>query len=145
MTERSESSLAGPLADELAIRNLLGRVAQLADEGDLEEYLDLFTDDASWGGAGFPTRQGRAALRAGAEERRASGTAGPGSMTRHAVSTAVVEVAGDRATARSLFHFYGATDGVPELRMIGIWEDALARDDGAWKIAARRIVRDGAC
>ncbi len=132
----------GALADELAIRNLLARVAQLADEGDLDDYLQLFTEDASWGGTGFPTRRGRAALREGAEERRASGLAGPGSLTRHAVSTSVVEVAGDRARARSLFHFYGATDGVPELRMIGVWEDELVRDGSAWKIAARSIVRD---
>ena len=31
------------------IRTLLARIAQLADTGDLDEYLTLFTEDAVWG------------------------------------------------------------------------------------------------
>jgi len=127
------------VADELAIRNLLARVAQLADEGDLEDYLDPFTEDAVWGGAGLPERQGRAALRDAAAERRATGTAGPGTRTRHAVTTSPWT---SGATSRSLFHFHGRTDAEPQLRMIGVWEDRLRRMDGVGKIAARRIVRD---
>ena len=54
------------LADEAEIRNLLARIAQLADEGSLDDYLACFTEDATWGGAGFPERKGHAAILAGA-------------------------------------------------------------------------------
>jgi len=33
---------------DAAIRTVLARIAQLADTGDLDEYVTLFTDDAVW-------------------------------------------------------------------------------------------------
>lgn len=129
------------LLDEAEIRNLLARIAQLADEGDLADYIACFTDSATWGGAGFPERRGHAAILAGARERRASGTAGPGSQTRHLVSTAVVEVEGDVARSRSIFHFYRETKSSPVLDRMGVWEDTFARTPSGWKLASRTIVQ----
>ncbi len=60
------------MSDELAIRNVVARLAMLADEGDLEEYVDLFTDNARWDMPGGEL-QGRENLLAGAIERRAAG------------------------------------------------------------------------
>jgi len=129
------------LVDEAAIRNLLARVAQLADEGDLADYVACFSEHATWGGAGFPERKGHEALLAGARERRATGTAGPGSRTRHLLSTAVVEVDGDRARARSIFLFYRDTTSEPKLDRMGVWEDRLERTPAGWKLAARTIAQ----
>jgi len=127
------------LADEAEIRNLLARLAQLADEGGLDDYLACFTEDATWGGVGFPERKGHAEILAGARERRATGTAGPGSRTRHLLSTSVVEVDGDRARARSIFLFYRDTKTAPQLDRMGVWEDGFARTRDGWKLASRTI------
>ena len=105
----------------------------------LDDYLACFTEDATWGGAGFPERKGHAAILAGARERRATGTAGPGSQTRHLLSTAVVEVAGDRARSRSIFLFYCDTKTAPRLDRMGVWEDGFARTPAGWKLASPMI------
>ena len=99
------------------IRTVLARIAQLADTGDLDEYLTLFTDDAVWAmpdnpAIGMPAneKRGHAEIRAGAEERRASGLQGPGTDSRHVLTTIAVNVeSDDRATVRSYFLFFGST------------------------------------
>ena len=73
------------VADELEIRNLLARLAQLADGGDLDDYVSLFAEDAVWEGYG-PARRGKADILAGATERRAAGGQGPGTHSYHIVS-----------------------------------------------------------
>ena len=83
--------------DELAIRNLLARLAQLADDGELAEYIQCFSDDAVWGGSGFGEKKGRDEIMAGAVERRASGTSGPGTHTRHVITTTAVSLQGEAA------------------------------------------------
>ena len=128
-------------ADELEIRNVLARLAQLADDGDLDEYLLLFTDDARWdAGAAFGIRVGHDEIREGAVERRASGTAGPGSHSRHVITTSAISVEGDHATGRSVFHFYVKTDETPQLAILGVYEDEFARTERGWCLAHRKIV-----
>jgi hypothetical protein len=81
------------LTDELEIRNLLARLAQTADEADLDDYSLLYTEDAIWdGGATFGVLRGLEEIRSAAGERRASGTTGPGSHTRHIVTTTSVRI-----------------------------------------------------
>ena len=53
-------------SDELAIRNLVARIAHAADHGELDEYIELFTEDPSWEMPDAP-RRGRPEIRAGAE------------------------------------------------------------------------------
>src|SRR5215831_1437432 len=91
------------------IRTVLARIAQLADSGDLDEYVTLFADDAVWAmpenpSMGMPAseKRGIADIRSGAEERRAGGVQGPGTNTRHVLTTTAIDVESDRrATARS--------------------------------------------
>ena len=132
------------LSDELEIRNLLARFAQASDDGPLEDYLDCLLEDAVWGGSGFPERRGHAAIREGAEARRADGIAGPGSNTRHLLSTAWIEVDGDAARSRSIFQFFGDTHATPRLQLMGVWEDEFRRTDRGWKLSRRTIVREEA-
>jgi 3-phenylpropionate/cinnamic acid dioxygenase small subunit len=128
------------VADELEIRNLVARLAQLADDGDLDDYIQLFTHDAVWdGGTILGTKQGHAELLAAARERRASGAAGPGTNSRHVITTSVVDVAGDRATGRAVFHYYVKTDGAPELALMGVYDDEFVRTDRGWRLARRKI------
>lgn len=128
-------------SDEFEVRNLLAKLAQLSDEGDLDEYIECFTQDAHWGGAGFPERKGRPEILAGARERRASGIAGPGTHTRHVLTTSIVRVAKDTTECRSVFLFYSNTQAKPVLEMMGVWQDEIRRTSEGWKLARRSILR----
>jgi 3-phenylpropionate/cinnamic acid dioxygenase small subunit len=129
------------------IRTLLARIAQLADTGDLDEYITKFTDDAVWAmpanpsvGMGANSRQGHDEIMAGARERRASGLQGPGTDTRHVLTTIAIELETDsRATARSYFLFFGATSTTPVLRTMGQYDDVLVKGDAGWQLAHRTI------
>lgn len=129
------------LIDEAEIRSLLARIAQLSDEGELDDYIACFSETATWGGAGFPERKGHAAILEGARERRATGTAGPGTQSRHLLSTSVVEVDGDHARVRSIFLFYRDTKAVPKLDRMGVYEDTFLRTSSGWKLASRTILQ----
>ena len=124
--------------DELAVRNVVARLALYADGPDVDAYVDLFTADAVWEMPGAP-RRGHAEIRAGSEERRAAGQIGPGSNTRHVVSTVAVTVDGDRAVADSSWQFYVDTAASPRLQLMGTYHDELVRVGPDWKLARRQI------
>jgi 3-phenylpropionate/cinnamic acid dioxygenase small subunit len=129
------------------IRTVLARIAQLADTGDLEEYLTLFTEDAVWGMPDNPAvgmtaneKKGHAEILAGAQERRASGLQGPGTESRHVLTTIAIDVESeDRATARSYFLFFDSTSTTPTLRTMGQYDDVLVKGERGWQLARRRI------
>jgi len=124
--------------DELAVRNLVARVAQYADGPEVDAYVALFTPDAVWDMPGAP-RRGHAEIRAGSEERRAAGQIGPGSDTRHVVSTLAVRVHEDHAVADSVWQFYVDTASAPRLQLMGTYHDELVRVGHEWKLAHRQI------
>jgi uncharacterized protein (TIGR02246 family) len=124
--------------DELAVRNLVARVAQYADGPDVDAYVALFTPDAVWDMPGAP-RRGHAEIRAGSLERREAGQTGPGSNTRHVVSTVAVAVEGDSAFADSVWQFYVDTASAPRLQLMGTYHDECRRVGDEWKLAHREI------
>ncbi|QTV79056.1 nuclear transport factor 2 family protein [Microbacterium sp. NIBRBAC000506063] len=135
--------------DELEIGRLLARIAHLADDGDPEDYITCFTPDAVWDladASDLPLDvqriQGHEALLAGVLERRAARVQGPGSHTRHDISTSVVEIDGDAASARTYFRYYRDTDGIPALVAIGCYDDRLLRTAEGWRLHHRRISRN---
>jgi uncharacterized protein (TIGR02246 family) len=125
--------------DELEIRNVLARVAHHSDMGDLDDYGAQFTDDARWIMAGAPSRHGRAEIQAAGAARRAEGVTGPGSNTRHVISTVAVTVDGDAAVAESYWQFYGETATSPVLRSMGHYRDTFRRTADGWRLARREI------
>ncbi len=133
-----KAALAG-----LDIRNLVARVAQVADHGDLDEYAELYTDDAAWEMPGAP-RNGLVDILAGARQRRAEGVTGPGSATRHVITTLAVDVADPSAgtgvaTADSYFLFFRDTTTTPTLFNMGYYHDTIRHVGGRWRIARRQI------
>jgi uncharacterized protein (TIGR02246 family) len=124
--------------DDLAIRNLIARIAHLADTGDADQYAQCFTPDARWEMPGAP-RRGRADIRAGSQARRESGDIGPGSATRHLVGTIVVDVDGDAARATSYWQFLVQTTTTPQLRLVGQYDDQFVRCSDGWLLDCRRI------
>jgi 3-phenylpropionate/cinnamic acid dioxygenase small subunit len=128
------------MMDELDIRNVIHRLAQLADEGTLEDYAALFTDDAVWdAGAAFGVRKGKADIIAGGRERRANGLAGPGTHKRHVITTTAVQIEGDRAHARSYMLFYVDCDTAPRVGTVTVYQDEFHRTPSGWKLAHRSI------
>jgi 3-phenylpropionate/cinnamic acid dioxygenase small subunit len=136
------------IRDEQEIRNLVARVAHLADmDPDLDDYLDCFTDDAVWefpGSAsedlGHSRTEGRDQIAADRRQRRADGFQGPGTNTRHVNTTLAVRVDGsDVAEAESYWLFVGDTLGSPVLRGIGHYHDRFSRTPEGWKLASRQI------
>jgi uncharacterized protein (TIGR02246 family) len=126
--------------DELAIRNVVANMSRFADDGTVDDYVGLFTEDAEWLMPGAP-RRGRADIRAGSEARRAEGTTGPGSHTRHALTTITVQVDGDTARSASTWLFFTGTDQPPPtLRLVGTYTDTLVRTPDGWRVARREIV-----
>lgn len=103
----STRGLGEQAADEWAVRNVIVRLAQYADGlGSCEQYADLFTEDADWLMPNAP-RHGRADILEGSLARRAEGTVGPGSNSRHVVaSTAVEFTSDDEAVADSYWVYY---------------------------------------
>lgn len=127
------------LADEAEIRNLIAQLAHLADDGALGDYIQLFTEDAIWGGGGQPLRRGHDSILEGAKTRRASGVVGPGSTARHVVTTSVVHVTGETAKARSVFHFYINIDQQPTLAAMGVYDDTFVRTNDGWRLSKRLL------
>lgn len=143
MTQAAGGSAAAgtkpcPALDDLAIRSLIARVAQLADTGGVDEYTRCFTGDARWDMPG-DARRGRADIRTASQARRDAGQTGPGSATRHLVGTIAVEVDGDAARATSYFQFFTQTATTPQLRLIGQYDDEFVRIGARWLLDHRRI------
>ncbi len=129
--------------DELEIRNLIARLAHLADDGDLDAYLEQFTEDATWGGGRHPIRRGHAEIREGVLARQGLGHMGPASESIHVVTTTVVEIRGDGAIARSVYHYYrDVASATPTLHSLGVYSDRFRRTAAGWRLAERVI--DGA-
>jgi ketosteroid isomerase-like protein len=127
--------------DRLEIRNLVAKIAHAADVGSVAEYVALLTDDVVWELPGAPPIVGIAAMTAGIEARRAAGVTGPGSHTRHVVSTVEVHVDGDRATSLAFFEFLTDCAGTPTVAGVGSYQDKLRRTDVGWKIVRRTVSR----
>jgi hypothetical protein len=139
------SGEATRVADELEIRNLLAELAWLADHApidDLTGYLACFTDDAEWEMPG-DTRRGHAQLQSGAEDRRRSGTMGPGSGVMHFLGCTHVAFSSDtEAHAKSYMQAYRDTSGEPKLMIMGEYRDTFRKTDAGWKLA-KRVVQFG--
>jgi 3-phenylpropionate/cinnamic acid dioxygenase small subunit len=129
------------------IHHALARLAHLADDGEVADYLDMFTEDAVWEtpaveatGTKADRRAGRADIGAGAAARRASGIQGPGSATRHVVHTIEVTAQPDgTATSVAYWAFYRSTVTAPALAGLGRYDDTWRLTDAGWKLASRRI------
>jgi uncharacterized protein (TIGR02246 family) len=130
------------LADELEIRNVVARLAHLADTSgpdDLGEYIDLFASDATWEMPGSEHR-GRVEILEGARDRRRRGQQGPGTDSRHVITTQAVRFEGtDSAVSDAYFLFVADTTSAPVIRLIGHYHDLFQREQGGWKLARRQI------
>lgn len=129
------------------IQDLLARIAQLADDGTVEDYLAHFTADAVWESQANPvtgmaaqSRQGIDVIAEGVRERRAGGIQGPGTSSRHVITTVSVTVdSATTASSTAYWLFFRDTTSTPALAGVGRYDDTFRLEDGHWKLAHRRI------
>lgn len=142
--------LINPIDTMVMVADAIARIAQAGDDGAVHEYLDLLAIDVRWemqsaASSLIPgqVRVGHPDIRDGVQERRASKVQGPGSNTRHVVtSTVVTPGRGDRAgtaTAVSYFRFYQNTSTEPRLASMGVYRDEFRLIDGRWLMSSRMI------
>ncbi len=141
----AEGPQAQQVADELEIRNLVADLAHMADmasEDDLSDYIGRFTEDARWEMGGNEIR-GRHDILAAARQRRAAGTQGPGTNSRHVITTQSVRLDGDgMASGEAYFLFVGDTDTTPQVKGIGHYRDRFRRTAEGWQLD-HRIITSG--
>ncbi len=133
---------AGDESDDSAVRNLIARLAQLADMAELDEldeYGALFTEDASWEMPGSH-RRGRADIVEGARDRRRNGSQGPGTDSRHVITTQAIRFEGrNTAISDAYVLFIGDSTTSPVIRFVGHYHDLVRRDGDIWRVARRQI------
>lgn len=124
------------------LQALVMKLAHLADEGDPNEYVALFTEDAVWA-VDHPLksdmRRGRVHILDGVTERRAQGIQGPGSNTRHVITSLRIEVDGEMATGMCYMVLMRDTNAVPSPAMMAVYDDTYRLTDDGWRLARRSI------
>ena len=110
------------------VHNLLGSYGLLLDRLQVEEWLDLFTDDAvlDIDGNALDSREKRRGLTASA----------PRGL--HVANLPVIrgDLHGDALSATSTFLFWNTEKGTTRL---GWYDDTLVRVRDGWRFSARRI------
>jgi len=135
--------------DRAEIQDLMARYLFAIDYQDWDAYVATFTEDGELDFASG-TSKGRAAIRAALEKFQPriaevyKTDTGKAPRLRHVILQSAIRVEGNRAWARSLWlemadHGPG---GTMKMGTYGLYEDELARVDGHWLFARRRILNE---
>ena len=125
------------LEDVLEIHRLLVDYGRHLDARDLRAYSQLFCDDGEWTGA-TGNAVGPAAIEAMLEANLPGNPAAPGATTWHVMANPVIDVDGDRATARVMWLLLRRDAGdQPGFAVTGHYDDVLVREGGRWKFKRR--------
>jgi 3-phenylpropionate/cinnamic acid dioxygenase small subunit len=124
-----------PVADKLAVTELLYRYAELVDAGDFDGVGELL------GRGNFQGVTGREAIaKLFATTTRRFPDHGNTPRTRHLVLNPIVDVDGDTATARSTFCVVQRTEIVVlQPIVVGRYSDAFGRDEDGWYFRGRAV------
>jgi len=127
--------MSSVLEDKDAIRELMAQYCFHFDNGEFDQWLNLFTMDAVFDLGPRGRFSGRDAL---AKFVKAIPLTNGLPMMKHCVLNSIVSVHGDRAMARSYVVVIqgGETLGIT---IAGRYEDELARTDGAWRFTERKV------
>jgi 3-phenylpropionate/cinnamic acid dioxygenase small subunit len=121
------------------VENLIGRYAELVDNGDFAAVGKLFAD-ATFAGAGAAYTGSDAVTGMLHEQIRVYPDGTP--RTRHVTTNLIVDVdeEGGTASARSSVTILQATGKLPlQPIVVGRYQDEFRRAGGNWRFAARRV------
>jgi len=133
-----------PVADELEILRLLATLAQAIDDRDESRYRACFTDEVTEPSPTGDVNSWRVVSRQ--EYTRRSMTAvSKMAWTHHKLCNPIVDVTGDRASAKAdvVVDMEAVGGGDPRKRLTvgGRYDIAFIRLDNTWRINKRRLVR----
>lgn len=131
------------MEDEQAIQRLLLEYGRTLDARDFAAYAALFSADGEWTGAMGTFRTPRVIQREMERIFAGAATDIPKGSNFHVMSNFIIDVQGDRATARSMFVFYRMDGNRPMAEVAGRYEDELVRVGGVWKFQRRNALPPG--
>lgn len=127
-----------PVADRLAIGDVLARYCRGIDRCDADELRRVFAPDALIDYGDGPS------LRDATIDHLLPAL-GAMRLTQHSIANTLIEIDGDRARAETYctaLHILGPPGQEIELVVGGRYLDRFARRDGAWQIVERLYVMD---
>lgn len=121
--------------DTLEIQQLFVDYIEHLDSGDVDAYASLFAVDGEVNlGAG-----GRAKGHEEIKALIAKVVAGKTGNAFHIVSSPIIKLDGDKATAQVMWTVIAKDDdGKPEVTLLGRHLDELVREDGRWRFQKRK-------
>jgi uncharacterized protein (TIGR02246 family) len=123
------------LEDLMAIHQLFIDYGQHLDAGDFDAYAELFAED----GEVLLGPYGRATGRDQIKAMMTKALAGLEGSSYHLITSPVVKLDGDRATAQVMWTVINAdADGTPRLGMLGHHKDVLVRVGDRWCFQQRK-------
>jgi len=130
------------LDDNEEIRGLLLDYAQFLDEKNFVECSRLFARDGAFV-LPFERVIGHDAIRASMDGMLGKHLGAESGADFHVLANLIVRLDGDTATSRSFWLYVSPRDdGHPHLAQFGHYEDELVREDGRWRFASRKALRD---
>jgi SnoaL-like protein len=123
------------LEDKDAIRELMAQYCFHFDNGEFEDWLQLFTTDGAFDLGVRGRFAGRDSLR---QFLKVIPLTNGLPMMRHCVMNSIVRVDGERATARSYVVVVQGGD-VPGISVAGRYEDRLVKVAGTWQFIERKV------
>jgi 3-phenylpropionate/cinnamic acid dioxygenase small subunit len=117
------------MTDREEICEVMSRYCWHVDHSEWGEWLELFTEDASWRGGDFGPFAGRAAMTKLTKSLEKLVRA---HKARHVVACEIVDLAGERARLRCYVQVIQAATHL--VRTLGEYQIDLARDAGRWRI-----------
>jgi 3-phenylpropionate/cinnamic acid dioxygenase small subunit len=130
--------MASIVEEKDAIRELLARYCFHFDSGEFDEWVNLFTEDAVFDVGARGRFAGREALRNFVRVIPLTNGV-PG--IKHCVMNSIVNVEGDRATARSYVVVVQGGE-VLSVPVAGRYEDELVKAGGQWRFTNRKVHLD---
>lgn len=126
--------MSGDTTSESEIRRLQAKYCQLIDDGNFDDWIQLFTDDIEFVVMGMH-KHGHAELRGFIEPSQQADARG-----KHMISEPWIEVDGDVATATTDFAWVSKQGSIGQS---GRYHDRIVRQPDGWRFERREIVFTG--
>jgi 3-phenylpropionate/cinnamic acid dioxygenase small subunit len=123
------------LEEKDAIRELMARYCFHFDTGEFDQWLTLFTEDGAFDLGARGRFSGRESLRTFL---KAIPLTNGLPMMKHCVMNTIVDVEGERASARSYFIVVQGGDA-PSISVAGRYEDQIVKVGGQWRFKERTV------
>lgn len=128
------------LEDKEAIRDLLATYCFLLDGGELDKWVELFTEDGTFDVGALGKAQGRTAIKEFISRIRL--TTGKVHGVKHCTLNSIISVTGTEARADSYVLVVRDSDQKIDTALAGRYEDLIAKQGDQWRFKVRNVYLD---